>query len=234
MNHSESEMCALNSSIEFVKPDNEFERSISDLSNSPEGEQTVRFRKSNNSRRRITILSQEEDYSGVFDRAHDVIAVMQNAYEKMFLNWKLESDLNSEMEKEIQKVLLALDVQKKITKQLLDQKSGLQEELERSERKPRLQNKVEDLEAEVKGLKNEIGDLKTEVELKNTQLEKNRILKFYREELSVSSKEKVAQKPDTYRARSIPIRRVHSQPEERRVKPLNNKLLSFFGENNRH
>ena len=88
----------------------------------------------------------------MFGKAHDVITVMRDAYEEMFTNWKLESELNSELDKKVLEVSAALELQKKITKQLLNDKSRLQEEMERLERRPRLKSKVDTLDGEVRGL----------------------------------------------------------------------------------
>ena len=225
MNHSESEMCVLRSSIEKVKPDRDFERSLNAMPPSNEA---------SDDRRRITILNQAQDYSAVFDRAHDVIAVMRDAYEEMFTNWKLESELNSGLDKKILELQAALETQKKVTKKLLDDKSTLQEELERRDRRPRFRSKAEGLETEMRVLKKEVKCLKATIDTKDSQLEeKNKKLSFYREEFGVSDKGKVAQEQDTFRPRTKALRRAHSVPEERRVtKPLlGSKLISFLSEN---
>ena len=202
MNHSESEMC------------------VSILGNDhlhgTKGTPTAPSPSPSDKQKRLTVLNQRQDYSAVFGKAHDVITVMRDAYEEMFTNWKLESELNSELDKKVLEVSAALELQKKITKQLLNDKSRLQEEMERLERRPRLKSKVDTLDGEVRGLMREIRELREGVRTRDRQLEeKERVLTFYREEFGMEKE--VARDQDTFRPRAKAIRRAESQQEDRKV-----------------
>ena len=216
MNHSPSEIEALESSIEVVPSNTEFQKVLID---SIERGHTHSVSKSPVSRRRITIKNQDADYSVVFDQAQNVIAEMRAAYEEMFENWNQESEMNSRLMKEVDDRNLTIDSQKKFVKKVLDEKSQIQEELDKVERvtsmKPNLQDKVEDLESELKSLKIELEQLKTDKERQNMLLEeKTKTLEFYRTEFGVQKEDDVVVE---FRPRLLPVRRTHSSPNTRRI-----------------
>ena len=210
MNHSPSEQEALDASIEVLRPNDEFHKVLItslDRGSTPTHKETE-------SRRRITILNRGADYSAVFDQAQSVISNMREAYEEMFQNWKFESEMNFRLAKEVENLKVTIEGQKKYAKQVLDDKSRLQEQLDKEERRPRLQSKVEDLENELKSLKVELDQKNTDKERQNTILEeKTKTLEFYRQEFGVQKEEEVVE----FRPRVIPIRRVHSNPSNHRV-----------------
>lgn len=213
MNHSPSEIEALEASIEVVPRDSEFQKELID--SIEKGSTTPCHTPHAPLRRRITILNQGADYSVVFDQAQSVISNMRAAYEEMFENWKQESEMNSLLAKNIDNLKTTIEAQKKGSKKVLDEKSQLQEQLEKAERRPKLQSKVEELETELASLKIEIGELKRDRERQNTLMaEKTTTLEFYRKEFGVQKEE---EEMVTFRPRLIPVRRTHSSPNNHRI-----------------
>ncbi|KAI6656701.1 hypothetical protein LOD99_16005 [Oopsacas minuta] len=216
MHHSESEQAALCSSIEFVPKDDEFQKSLVvslEQGSTPQPTQS----ESNLSRRRITILKQGNEYANVFDQAQVVILGMRDSYEQMFKNWKKECDINSELSAEIKNLKLIIESQKIMTKKILGEKSQIQEELARSERRPKIQDRMEDLECEVKSLKIEKSQLKTEnSEMEKSLNEKTQTLQFYRDEFGRKD-EGSGLEGTSYRKRTVPIKRFNSTPTVNQV-----------------
>ena len=207
MNHSPSEMEALESSIEVVPSDGEFEKVLIDTLEKGH----TQMRGQVESRRRITILNQGADYTVVFDKAQNVISEMRGSYEEMFDNWKLESEMNSRLMKEVDNLNVTIEGQKRVAKKVLDDKSRLQEQSDQTDR--RMQSRVDDLESDLTSLKIELEQMKTDKARQSTLLEeKTQTLEFYRQEFGVQKEETVA-----FRPRVVPVRRTLSTPSNQRI-----------------
>ena len=207
--------CELTSSIESITLDDDIERT---MTKSLEAGRIVPPKKHERSRRRITAHIQNSDFEVIFEKASEGITMMRNSYETMFQIWKSESELNTELEKEIAKVKSFLEAQTKMTKAAMNEKCELREEIERLQRNSQTQEKrVEELESENRALKCQMKEIKHDASNKEQALQNQEDeLKTYRCKTDLWEN-KIGRLSGEFRARSNAIKRVHSTPHKQNI-----------------